>query len=68
MQAETLKERTWRERQEAKAAVETALADLIAAQDAAEAAKRRYYDAQAAHNLAVKANVDAWKDDRIDPT
>jgi hypothetical protein len=63
MQMETLKERTWRERQEAKAAVESALHDLVVAQDEAKAAQQRYWDALDAQERSVQANVDAWKDE-----
>lgn len=68
MQIETLKERTWRERQEAKATVESALHDLVVAQDAAKAAQQRYWDALDGQERAVQANVDAWANDRSDPT
>lgn len=57
---ETLKERTWRERQEAKAIAEAALRDLTVAQEAVREARQRYWDALDAQRRAVQANVDAW--------
>jgi hypothetical protein len=56
----TLKESTWRERQEAKAAVAEALHQLTVAQMAAEEARQAYYDAMDREKEAVQRNIDAW--------
>ncbi|WP_133259193.1 hypothetical protein [Mycobacterium colombiense] len=58
--SETLKERTWRERLEANAAVDAALIDLLAAQHEVDEARQRYNDALAARDRAVRANIAAW--------
>lgn len=63
--SETLKERTWRERQEANAAVADALDKFGITETAYNEARLAYNKSLKDQDMAVERNVAAWKEGAI---
>lgn len=59
-QPETLRESTWRERQQAKADVAEALERITRTKIEADDARRAYWDALRRQDEAVQRDIDAW--------
>lgn len=60
-ETQELREKTWRERQEARTEVSRALTRLLAAEDAYIKARHAYWSAMQSENGAIQRDIEAWQ-------